>query len=116
MESLVIADTIWLLSSKCLPYITWSWPTILQAIEPSLALASLIYFLLTSMDSTLPILKLSLSGIIKGVPILRIPDFTFTPITIGDLALKQAFGTISSEHGKIAFTPSSCFLSLTHLS
>ena len=55
----------------------------LREIEPSPARQLFTGFLLISIDSTLPILMQSLSGIQRGVPILRTPSFTSTPMMIG---------------------------------
>jgi hypothetical protein len=99
-----------------------------MASEPSFALASLIDFLLTSIDYTTPILKLSRIGMQRGVPIFKTPSVTLTPITIGLFALKHASFTIyiqnfnknalltSRMQGNTASLPYSPFLDSLHYS
>jgi len=81
-----------------------------MAIGPSLADALFFLTLLISMDSTTPILRLSLSGITNGVPTLNEPAITFTPIIIGAFLLKTASFITSSAQGKIAPSPPLSFL------
>jgi len=61
------------------------------------------------------IIKLtSFSGMQSGVPTLRIPAFTFTPMMIGALMLKTLSLIASRRHGKMAADPPLSFLASLH--